>query len=326
MRFRIAITLLAFAPTVAAESDDKAAAAEELFRIARDLVAAGNYAEGCPKFEAALALHASASTQLNIAKCHEHDGRLATAWAEYKRALVLNRETLGEERQRQLEAIAQAGIDALEPQLPRLTLVAKERPPGFVVKRDGSEVPLSTLGQALPVDPGDHTITAIAPGFRSFSAPAHLTPGKASVIEIVLQPEPRVAVPPPSANEPERELPMRDEPTSVPTWAWVSGGAGIVLLGAGAFFLVDDLNAIHRLRDRCDESGGRTTCDPGYDYAADNARKNRGFALFLGFSIAGAGAITASVIGITSTKRRDQAYVMPWTRSGGGGLDFGGQF
>lgn len=67
------------------------AAAEALFKAARALVEKGDYAAGCPKFEASLALNPSASTMLNIALCHEHDGKIASAWEAYNRALTLNR-------------------------------------------------------------------------------------------------------------------------------------------------------------------------------------------------------------------------------------------
>src|SRR6185312_10516239 len=114
----LAALVLGSAGAAAQPADDEVAAAA-LFRAGRELVAAGDYAAGCPKFEASLKLHASASTLLNIARCHEHEGRLATAWLDYQRGLSLNRGTSGAERQRELEEVARAALAALEPRVPK---------------------------------------------------------------------------------------------------------------------------------------------------------------------------------------------------------------
>ena len=68
-------------------------------------------------------LYPAASTLLNIARCYEHDGKLALAWSAYQRALVINRETQGEERKRALEEIAQKGLAKVEPRVPRIKIV-----------------------------------------------------------------------------------------------------------------------------------------------------------------------------------------------------------
>jgi hypothetical protein len=75
---------------------------------------------------------------------------------------------------------AQAQAAALEPRLPRLTLSAPaDRPAGFVVRRDGTPIAAGALGVALYVDPGEHEVTASAPGFEAFTQTVRLVPGKA---------------------------------------------------------------------------------------------------------------------------------------------------
>src|SRR5262249_3010768 len=111
-RFAIleATTIFLVALSMSARADQAVprdpAAGEALFRAARDRGGTGDWAAGCPKFEAAMAASPTASTLLNIARCHEHDGRVASAWVDAKRALVLNRETVPEERRRALEDAA----------------------------------------------------------------------------------------------------------------------------------------------------------------------------------------------------------------------------
>src|SRR5688572_22367029 len=89
---------IASSPAPAQSQTRDPAAAEALYKAGRDLVAKGDWDVGCPKFDASMSLDPVASTLLNIAKCHEHYGRLARAWADYKRALVLNQDTPGAER------------------------------------------------------------------------------------------------------------------------------------------------------------------------------------------------------------------------------------
>src|ERR1700735_1999583 len=60
--------------------------AEALFEEARSLVAAGKYAEACPKFADSERLGPSVATLLNLANCWEKAGHTATAWATYREA------------------------------------------------------------------------------------------------------------------------------------------------------------------------------------------------------------------------------------------------
>src|ERR1019366_5157952 len=55
-------------------------AAEALFEEGRSLVAAGKYAEACPKFADSERLGPSVATLLNLAKCWGRGGRTAPAW------------------------------------------------------------------------------------------------------------------------------------------------------------------------------------------------------------------------------------------------------
>lgn len=301
-------------------------AAEALFKAARALVEKGDYAAGCPKFEASLALNPSASTMINIAKCHEHEGKVGTAWEDYHRALTLNRETQGDKRRKGLEELANKGIAALEPRVPKLAVVVKGAPEGLEVLRDGKPLPPAALGEALPADPGSHEIRASAPGHKEETRTVSLEEGKTETVEITLKPEPRAAAPRADA------APPKEEGGGVPTWAWISGAVGIGLSGAAAYFLVDDLAAIDALRAGCRDVPGGTYCTPGYDYAADNARKNLDFGLFVGLGGAGVLAIGAAIVGIATAGPADEpakekaAVAVPWIAPGGAGATIRGRF
>jgi tetratricopeptide (TPR) repeat protein len=295
-----------------------------LFKAARQLVEKGDYAAGCPKFEASLALQASASTLINIARCHEHYGKLATAWDDYQRALVLNAETKGADRRKGLAELAQKGIDALVPRLPKLRITVSGAPAGLKVRRDGLEIPAAALGDSLPGDPGPHEIQASAPGYRMEIRKVDLMEGKTVNVEITLTPD---------ATAKDEARPAAKG--GIPAWAWITGAGGLAFAGVGAYFLADDLAAISALRspDHClPLKGGGYACDPHYDVAADNARKNRDLPLAIALGGVGVVAIGAAIAGIvrgaTSKDKPAAASVSasPWVGPGGAGATLTGSF
>src|SRR4051812_48456348 len=82
--------VLCCAPLVAraATPADKAAA-ESLFASALALLSEKKFSEACPKLEESQRLDPASGTLLNLAWCHEMEGKTATAWAEYKKLLAL---------------------------------------------------------------------------------------------------------------------------------------------------------------------------------------------------------------------------------------------
>ena len=64
------------------------------------------------------------------------------------------------------EKNARSAADALEPKLPKLTIVVlgTETNVRLEVRRDGAVVPSSMWGMSVAVDPGEHTFEASAPG------------------------------------------------------------------------------------------------------------------------------------------------------------------
>jgi len=179
----IAILISAFAARGYAQSGagDAGALAQQLFNQGRELATAKRWAEACPKFEASLRYDPVLGTRLNLATCYEQIGKLASAWALYRDSVELAGKA-GDAKRRDY---AKKRVEALEPRLPRLTIAAPARPPaGLVVKRDGTQIELGALNNALYVDPGVHEITASAPGFDPFTGTVTLVEGKTETLRI----------------------------------------------------------------------------------------------------------------------------------------------
>lgn len=138
-------------------ADDTASIA---YQQAEELAKQNKWAEACPLYESSYRADPQIGVLLHLADCHEHVGRLASAWAEFTDAVELAHRK-GDNR----EAFAQGRADALKPKLARLHLTPPPSPPpGLAVHRDGVDVTVF-VGTDAPIDPGEHELVATAPGY-----------------------------------------------------------------------------------------------------------------------------------------------------------------
>ncbi len=143
-----------------------AAAAEALFNRGRQLMGEGKFAEACPKLAESQRLDPGTGTALNLADCYERQGRTATAWVTWLEAATLAKQAGQSDR----EEFARGKAKALEGKLARLEiqLAPGAQVNGLRVTRNGTEVRDVSFGVPLPIDPGEHTIEASAPGYQSW--------------------------------------------------------------------------------------------------------------------------------------------------------------
>ncbi len=111
----------------------------------------------------------------------------------------------------------------------------------------------------------------------------------------------------------------------------MTGALGLTAGGIAIGFLVDDINASSALRENCYQDSSGTGCKRGFDYAADNRRKNVGGGVALGTGIAGIALIGASVGGFIVGATHPSApaasppvAVMPFFGAAAGGVVIGG--
>ncbi|MEI9937901.1 MAG: tetratricopeptide repeat protein [Pseudomonadota bacterium] len=228
------------------------AAAEALFNAGRSLAASGKYAEACPKFEASQQLDPGLGTLLNLAECYEKLGKTASAWAEYREAIPLARASGSKVRQ----DLATERAAALESRLSMLTIRAmggSEEASGLEIRRDGLPVQPAELGSPIPVDPGPHTIEAVAPGKQKWSSTVQITDAAKLAVEVpALEPLTTDTVAPAAkpveAPPPE---PAAHSGSAQRTAGIVVGAAGIVGLGIGTVFGISASSKWSDAKSKC---------------------------------------------------------------------------
>lgn len=167
VRYLLVATLWLRPALAAAQNvSDTKAAADALFNEGKRLLAAGDVDHACAKFEASLQRLDQLGVRLNLADCHERQGRTATAWAEFREA-ASQADKRGDAR----AGYARQRVDALAPRLVKLqiSVPSATQLPGLTVLRDGAAVPSEAFGSPFPVNPGSYTIDASAPGYLAWS-------------------------------------------------------------------------------------------------------------------------------------------------------------
>jgi hypothetical protein len=273
----------------AADADGPAvAAALVLFEEGRRLLAAGETDRACAKLAESHRLDPGGGTLLNLALCHEKQGRVATAWAEFQDALRRARV----DRRADRVAFATQHLTDLEPRLPRVEIVVEGTDQaGLLVTLNGTDLGSAAFGSMIPVDPGVVTVVASAPGKRPWKVAQPVVEGQFLTIRI----EPLQANPSPVARARPARVLRTDAPSAAhrtPTWAYAAAAGGLTAIGvSGAFGWL----AIDR-RDQSDREcpGGR--CDAAG--VAYNEQAQRLADVATGAAIVGLAGLAVGVWGI----------------------------
>ncbi|MBN2193325.1 MAG: hypothetical protein JW751_10960 [Polyangiaceae bacterium] len=175
------------APAADQVRQDPAAAREQL-KVGYQLKKEGKFAEALPHLLESLRLHSQIKTLMNIADCQEH----LLQFADAQKNWVLARDQAVLQGQLEAKQEAEARLAALEARMPRLVVILEEGVPvGTEVYRDGVLLGEVSLGAALPLDPGQHRVTARAPnhGERIFD----VTLAERDQVRITVAPGPLLA-------------------------------------------------------------------------------------------------------------------------------------
>lgn len=204
----VAATLLSTTLARAEPSKEDVAKADALFREAQGLVQKGQISEGCVKFAESQKLDPANGTLLNLAVCHEKEGRYATAYRDLQELIGL----LGTSKDdRERLKFANDRMKVVEKKLTRVAFDVSLLPTNAALVLDGDKI--ADVTSPIPIDQGTHTVEATAPqkkpGRKTFAvkepgaltvkldpledmpvAEAPVTPPKAAVTEPPPPPKP----------------------------------------------------------------------------------------------------------------------------------------
>lgn len=257
----VLVAQAAVVQTAAAQQNNSAnerIAAEALFREALQLMGEGNYSDACPKLAESQRLDPGLGTLVNLALCHEAEGKTASAWLEFTEAVSLAHQNKRPDRER----VARMHIKALEPKLAKLSVrvSAEARAvPGLEVRRDGLTLKEGVWGSPIPVDPGKHEVSAGATGYETWTTTVEIPPEPGqhdvTVPELAKKEEPPPPASPPPAPPPPPIAPGSTKPfeLSQRTVGFIVGGAGAAALLVGGYFGVRALDKAGKVDDRCPE-------------------------------------------------------------------------
>jgi hypothetical protein len=269
------------APRAVAQAES-GAGARALFEEGRRLIKEGDYADACPKLEAAAKIQASPGVLLNLGDCYEHTNRSASAWAEFADAAA---EAARAGRPDQ-EAEAERRRQLLGPKLARIVVRVSAETPGLGVQRDGVPVDRSAWGSALPVDPGDHVVAAGAAGYASWSASVRIDAPGDVVVEVpsLTAIAPKAVLPAVHSEQPESPPPPIFWTTPRVAGAGIVGAGAIALGVAGALGLA--------ARGKQNQAEGETSSARVDDSTGAVLEGN----VATGFVIGGAAIVVAGIV------------------------------
>lgn len=335
----VLVASMGLAPRVHAQD---LAAAEALFREGKALLDGGQYDVACRKLAESQRLDPSSGTLINLAVCHEKQGKTATAWAEY---LAAGRLAQTQGKPERVEEAKRKAAE-LEPRLSYLTIRVTGEVAGIEIRRDAAVLEASGIGSKIPVDPGKHVIAVSAPGYEGVSL--EVTIGTAGDAQTLVIPELRKAAegvapapPPPgvapagAAGKPgegpppvasSAEASQAEAKGGGNTLAWIIGGAGVAVAATGGVFGAMALSAYSSADQACPSHTGCSHDAIVDRNHADTRATIANIAVPLGVVGIGVSVVMLLTSGSSSSKEAPHALVEPEVGPHDARLTFRGAF
>jgi hypothetical protein len=216
----LAMAWVAYGLPASAQSDEQKA--DDLFRQGQDRLQIGFTREACELLSASHRLDPALGTLLNLALCHEKEGRIATAHREYVAAASWAKERREDER----EQFARQRAAALEVDIPKLRIVIAGAPRNLRVELDGRTIELSELESDMAIDPGHHRVEVTAEAKRAWrKGDLHIDRRSRTLLQVALD------------DPPPADAPVATS-TNRPVAGYVAGGVAIASLGTGVALLL----------------------------------------------------------------------------------------
>ncbi|WP_438019282.1 hypothetical protein WMF18_09515 [Sorangium sp. So ce315] len=179
--------LLSAPAPAAAQSAADVAVAREIFIEGSEHASQGRWAQARERYERSLAIKRAPITLYSLGVAQQQTGQLVEALESF-RAFLLEPSAPAT---KEYERLARQAVQELEGQVAALELrLTPADVAGVEVKVDGGVVPTAALGRPRPLNPGPHTVTASAPGYREARRSVVAAPGSRVVVVLSLEREP----------------------------------------------------------------------------------------------------------------------------------------
>ncbi|WP_437309407.1 hypothetical protein [Sorangium sp. So ce388] len=224
-----------FSAPAAAQSAADVAVAREIFIEGSEFAKQGRWEQARERYERSLAIKRAPITLYSLGVAQQQTGQLVEALESFRAFLV----EPSAPATREYERLARHAVEDLERQVSALELrLSPGDVAGLVVKLDGGVVPAAALDRPRPLNPGNHTLSVSAPGYREVRRSVAAAPGSRVLVVLSLEREaasaaagPRaltVSAPVGAASSPAPD----DAPGRVVPIALIAGGLTTVAAGA----------------------------------------------------------------------------------------------
>jgi hypothetical protein len=227
-----ALAIACVANAASAQNEEAASAAQ--FDRGLAAMKAGRYSVACPALAESQRLDPRLGTLFTLASCEAAWGKVASAMAHFDDYLSAYDRLPSDQkvRQRGRNVVAAQQMKALKHKVPTVVFtMPSDAPRGTTVKCDGTTLGAPSLGIALPMDPGKHTVV-VTNDDGELTSELEVAMGDKKTFALTLPPHKEK----PAPEGPTVAAPLAPNPTPPPSgggrgWAWALvaiGGAGIV--------------------------------------------------------------------------------------------------
>lgn len=337
----LSVALSGLAAPAAAQSDEQRAGARTLATEGAQAFNEGRFKDALDLFSKAESLVHAPPHLLFMARAHAKLGQFVKAREAYLKIVKEQLPANAPQAFRDAQAAAEEERKQVEPHIGRLkvTVEGADGAKDLSVAIDGQPFSTVLLGVPQPVDPGDHTVTATATGFKG--APATVSLKDAGQGAVVVKMEVDNSVPVPAATPAATPTGDGAVVSTAPTGATPSdtgGGNGLrtasyVGFGVGAVGVV--LGTVFVLksssnRKDADKAAKDLNCDSNNLCNADvadrvqslddKARSAKTLGI-VGYVVGGLGVATGVTLFVLSSKSEQKsAFVAPYVGLGALGV------
>jgi hypothetical protein len=323
-----------------AQSDEQRAGARSLATEGALAFNEGRFKDAVELFGKAESLVHAPPHLLFMARAHAKLGQFVKAREAYMKIVKEQLSPNAPQAFRDAQVTAEEERKLVEPKIGRLVVKVEgaDTAKDLSVSVDGQPISAVLLGVPQPMDPGTHTVTATATGFKAQPASVTLKEAERGAVTVKMEVDPNAAAPvaAPVAGAPAGGALVTTDTGAPPSDAGPSGGSnglrigsyvgfgvGVVGVALGTVFVLKSSSA----RKDADEAAKDCPCDDRSELAQkiqgldDDARGAKTLGI-VGFVVGGVGIATGVTLFVLSSKKQEPqaARVEPFVGLGSLGV------